>query len=132
MKTKDIQQSIDFDCSAYEIYEAFMDSKKHAEFTAGKTVISREVGEEFSIYDGGIHGTNLELIPDVKIIQLWRFEYDDWPKEYFSKITLDLIERDGKTTLNFTHTGIPVQYADDIEDGWNVYYWNVMKKMLEK
>jgi activator of HSP90 ATPase len=133
MQTKDITQTIEFDCSAHEIYESFMDAKKHSDFTAGKVEMSREVGGTFSIYDGGIHGSNIELVPDTKIVQLWRFEYSDWPIDYFSTITLDLKEANGKTVLNFTHTGIPEQYADDIADGWNQYYWDAIKeKLIEK
>ena len=131
MKTKNIKQSIGFNCTAHDIYEAFMDEKKHAAFTDSKARIDRKVNGKFSIYDGEITGKTLELIPDEKIVQEWRYEYPEWPKDYFSKITINLKEINGKTRLRFFHTGIPEQYASEIEQGWKEYYWEPMKEMLE-
>jgi activator of HSP90 ATPase len=132
MQTKNIKQSIGFSCTAHEIYEALMDSKEHSSFTGDKASISREVGGDLSAFSGSLKGKNIELIPDEKIVQEWRFDYKDWPEDYFSKVTINLKEVNGKTRLRFFHTGIPEQYADDIADGWRKYYWEPMKKNLGK
>jgi len=49
-----------------------MDSKKHEEFTGESAQISRRVGGAIHAYSGYIEGTNVELIPDAKIVQEWR------------------------------------------------------------
>jgi activator of HSP90 ATPase len=95
-------------------------------------LVSREVGGDLSAFSGSLKGKNIELIPDEKIVQEWRFDYKDWPEDYFSKVTINLKEVNGKTRLRFFHTGIPEQYADDIADGWRKYYWEPMKKNLGK
>ena len=77
MKTKIIKQNIFFKAAPHEIYEAFMDSRKHSKFTEGKAKIIREVGGNFTIDDGYITGTNVELVLDKKIVQSWRAAEDN-------------------------------------------------------
>jgi len=62
--TKTIEQSVTFNASPHDVYEALMDSEKHAQFTGSKASISREVGGPFTAYDGALSGTILELVPD--------------------------------------------------------------------
>jgi activator of HSP90 ATPase len=130
MKTKSIRQSVIIRASPHEVYEALMDSKKHAEFTGGRASISREVGGKFSAFDGYAEGVNLELVPDKKIVQTWRAE--DWPEGHYSKVTFSLVKVAGGTRLTFTQTGIPEEQQEDVSQGWEDYYWTPMKEMLEK
>ena len=69
MRTKTIRQSVTFKAKPHEIYELLMDSDKHSRLTGSIAQIERNVGSEFSVYDGNIRGINLELVPDQKIIQ---------------------------------------------------------------
>ena len=130
MKTKNIRQSVTFKASPNEVYEALMDSRRHTKFTGEKAKISRKIGGEFIAYGGYIEGTNLDLAPDKKIVQLWRGS--DWPKGHYSKTTFVFRKVKDGTRLTFTQTGVPDQYYDDIKQGWRDFYWAPMKKMLEK
>ena len=129
METKDIRQTVTFKAGAHEVYELLMDAKKHSELAGDKAKISRTVGGKFNV-GGYIEGVNLELVPDEKIVQSWR--YEDWPAGHFSKATFAFKEEGGKTKMSFTQTGVPVQFYDDIKQGWIDYYWMPMKEMLEK
>lgn len=130
MKTKTIKQSVTIKVTPHEVYEALMDSRKHAKFTGGKASISREVGGKFTAYDGYNEGVNLELVPDEKIVQSWRGS--DWPEGHYSRVTFSLKEVDGGTRLTFTQSGVPHEFYEDISQGWRDYYWAPMKQMLEK
>ncbi len=130
MADKTIKQSVTIKASPHDVYEALMDSKKHAKFTGGKASISREVGGKFTAFDGYSEGVNLELVPDKKIVQSWRAE--DWPEGHYSKATFALKEVPGGTELTFTQTGVPEEFMNDIAQGWQDYYWAPMKEMLEK
>jgi activator of HSP90 ATPase len=130
MKTKTIRQSVTFKASVDTVYEALLDSKKHAKFTGSVVKMSREIGGKFSVYGGDIQGVNLELVPGQRIVQSWR--YSDWPKGHYSKATFSLTGVPGGTRLIFTQIGVPEQFYDDIKQGWRDYYWAPMKKMLEK
>jgi activator of HSP90 ATPase len=130
MKIKTIRQSVTFKANPYEIYEAIMDSRKHSEFTGSQVSMTRKVGGKFSIYGGDIEGVNLELMPNQKIVQSWR--YSDWPDGYYSKVTFSLKESQDVTRLTFTQTGVPEEFYDDISQGWYDYYWEPIKEMLNK
>jgi activator of HSP90 ATPase len=106
-----------------------MDSKKHSALTGSQVKVSRIVGGAFSIYDGEIEGINLELIPDKKIVQSWR--YSDWPESHLSEVTFLLSEESGNTHLDFTQLRVPDEHYQDIREGWQDYYWTPMKDILE-
>lgn len=128
--SKPIQQTVTFKASANEVYEALMDSKKHAEFTHGKASISRAVGGAISAYDGYITGKNIELIPDRKIVQDWRAV--DWPDGFFSRVIFEISPVQGGARLDFTHTGVPEGTEKEFTQGWIDNYWEPMKAYLEK
>jgi activator of HSP90 ATPase len=130
MRTKTIRQSVTFKAKPHEIYELLMDSDKHSRLTGSIVRIDRNIGSEFSVYDGDIQGANLELLPNERIVQSWR--YSDWPEGHYSKATFSLREGSGGTRLTFTQTGVPDEFYEDIKQGWQDYYWGPMKKMLEK
>ena len=127
--SKAIKQIVTFKATPHAIYEALMDEKKHGAFTGGEAKISRKIGGKFSIYSGDIEGVNLELVPDQKIMQSWR--YDDWPEGHYSTATFALEPTMKGTRLTFTQTGIPDDKYADIKQGWKDYYWGPMKQMLE-
>ncbi|MGB5911777.1 MAG: SRPBCC family protein [Promethearchaeia archaeon] len=131
-KKKSIEQEIIIKCSPHDIYGAFMDSKKHSKFTESKAKISREIGGSFSIYEGAINGENVELIQDKKIVQTWRSEGENWPKGYYSTITLILEPVDQGTLIKFKHADIPEAAYESVKEGWDLYYWDPLKDMLEK
>jgi len=130
MDNKTIRQSATFRVSPHEVYEVLMDAKKHSELTGSEVQIDRNVGSEFSVYGGDIQGINLELVPDQKIVQSWR--YSDWPEGHYSKATILLKEIPNGTRLTFTQTEVPDEFFEDIAQGWKDYYWEPMKEMLRK
>lgn len=127
--SKAIKQTVTFKAAPHAIYEALMDERKHAAFTGGDAKISRKVGGKFTIYGGDIEGKNLELVPDQKIVQSWR--YSDWPEERYSIATFALEPTEKGTRLIFTQTDVPDEKYEDIKQGWKDYYWKPMKEMLE-
>ncbi len=130
MKTKTIRQSVTIKTSPHEVYEALMDSRKHARFTGAKARIGRKAGGKFTAYDGYIEGVHLNLVPDKKIVQSWRGS--DWPEGHYSRATFSLKKVKNGTRLTFAQSGVPDQYHHDINQGWRDYYWKPMKEMLEK
>lgn len=128
--SKPIQQTVTFKASPHEVYEALMDSAKHSTFSGGVAEISREVGGEFSAYDGYITGKNIKLLPDREIVQSWRAV--DWPEDHLSTITFALLPIPDGTRLNFTHVDVPEGTEAEFEQGWIDNYWTPMKAMLEK
>lgn len=127
---KTIRQSVTFTATPHAVYEALMDSRKHARFTGDVARISRQDGGKFMAYGGYITGTNLELVPDKKIVQTWHAS--DWPEGHTSRVTFRLTPVKGGTRLTFTHSGVPDEHYESIKQGWIDNYWTPMKTMLEK
>jgi activator of HSP90 ATPase len=130
VKTKTIRQVVTFNASPADVYDALMDSKKHSRFTGAAAKISPKVGGRISAYDGYIEGTNLELKPGKRIVQAWRSS--EWPKDHWSEVSF-ILAKDGKgTRLTFKHSGVPEGDVKDKIKGWEDYYWQPMREMLEK
>lgn len=127
---KTIRQSVTFKARPEAVYEALMDSRKHASLTGGKASISRQVGGKFSVYDGYASGVNLELVPGRKIVQTWRAS--DWPAGYYSKATFSFRKVRGGTRMTFTQAGVPDDEYAAIKKGWIEFYWTPLKQKLEK
>jgi activator of HSP90 ATPase len=128
--SKTIHQTVAFKASPHEVYEIIMDEKKHAELVGSDAKISRKVGGKFVIYGGDVEGKNLELVPDQKIVQTWR--YSDWPEGHYSTATFALEKVVTGTRLTFTQTDVPDDKFEDIKQGWKDYYWTPMKEILKK
>lgn len=127
MRTRTVRQSVTFKASPREVYEVLMDSRKHSKLTGDKAIISRKVGGKFTVGDY-IHGVNLELVPNEKIVQSWRGS--DWPEGHFSRAVFSLRAERSVTRLTFTQTGVPEENYEEIRQGWHDYYWKPMKEML--
>ena len=130
VKIKTIRQSILFKASPHDVYEALMDSRRHAAFTESKARISRKVGGKISAYDGYIDGKNLQLVKDKKIVQSWHSS--EWPDGHYSTAVFSLKKVKGGTRLTFVQTGVPIEHYNAINKGWHEHYWERMKKMFEK
>ncbi len=127
---KTIRQTVTFKAQPHAVYEALMDSKKHAQFTGEPARMSRKVGGKFTAYGESLSGTNLELAPDRRIVQSWRSE--DWPEGHYSRATFTLTPVPGGTRLTFYQSNVPDDQYADIKQGWIDYYWKPMKAMLER
>jgi uncharacterized protein YndB with AHSA1/START domain len=109
-----------------QVYHAWLSSDEHSRMTGSPASVSDLVGGEFDAWDGYIHGKNLELIPDRRIVQSWRTsEFSDTEPD--SRIEVSL-EPDGKQTrLTLKHTGLP-PHGDQYEQGWVESYFEPMKE----
>ena len=128
--SKLIRQTVTFRAAPHAVYEALMDSRKHAAFTGGAAKISRQVGGEIMAYDGYITGRNLALVPDEKIVQEWHAS--EWDAGHLSKVTFKLAPVAAGTRLRFTHSHVPDKFVDDIRQGWIDNYWIPLKALLNK
>lgn len=81
---KTISLTEKFSCRARDMYEILMDENRWKGFTQSNARISKEVGGEFSIFDGSVTGTNVELQEGKLIVQKWRF--GSWPDGIVSTV----------------------------------------------
>ncbi len=131
MRTKSIKQTATFNASPEKIYDLIMDEKKHSQFTGSEAIISTKVDGKFTVWDGYVHGHNIELERGKKIVQAWHFAEDGWPDDHLSICTFELEPAGNKTKLRFLQTNVPEQTVASISGGWKQYYWNAIKAYLK-
>lgn len=81
---KTITMSEKFSCRAKDLYEILMDENRWKGFTQSNARINKEVGGEFSIFDGSVTGKNVQLQEGKLIVQQWRF--GSWPDGIVSTV----------------------------------------------
>ncbi len=132
VKTRSIRQTVFIRAPPEDVYAALMTTRGHAAFTGAKARISPRVGGRIEAWDGYIHGTNIELVPDRRIVQSWRASEEDWPEGHDSKVTFVLAPYRGGTRLRFTHSDVPSQHAGHLSEGWKESYWVPLKAYVER
>jgi activator of HSP90 ATPase len=131
MKATTIKQKTLIPATPDEVYDAFMEAKKHSAFTGSKATSNPKVGGEFTAWDGYISGRNLELVKGKKIVQEW--STTDWPDKFPpSRLELTFKEAKGGTEISMIHSNVPAEQADDLAEGWNEFYWKPMKEYFTK
>ena len=70
--TRVIQQSVQFLAPPEELFEIYLDSKKHSEATGGAARMNRKAGGQFTAWGGQLRGRNLLIVPNQIIVQTWR------------------------------------------------------------
>lgn len=121
---KTISLSEKFSCRAKDMYEILMDENRWKGFTQSNARISKEVGGEFSIFDGAVTGVNVELQEGKLIVQKWRF--GSWPDGILSTVRITLEEPEpGFTVVKLTQTDVPEEdrygnatVVENTERGW--------------
>ena len=116
-----------FPASAKDVYDAWLDSEEHANMTAATNAIaSNDIGADHMAHDGYISGTNLELVPNEKIVQSWRTtEFS--PGEEDSLIEVTMKEDDGVTTVTLKHSKL-ADNGGHYEQGWKDHYFAPMNE----
>jgi activator of HSP90 ATPase len=112
------------------VYHAWLDGGEHSRFTGSPAKIENRVNGRFTAWDGTISGSNVELVPDRKIVQAWRTT--EFPKgSPDSRVEIVLSKAGKGTKLVLTHSGIP-EGQDDYEQGWKEFYFAPMKKYFTR
>jgi len=131
VKNKTIRQRVVVPAMPAEVYEAFVDAKKHSAFTGSKATSDARVGGEFTAWDGYISGKNLLLEKGKRIVQEWTTT--EWPAGFPpSRLELTFKKATGGTEILMVHSGVPAELADDVAEGWKEFYWEPLKKYFEK
>jgi activator of HSP90 ATPase len=135
-----IHQEPVFKASAKRIYDALTDAQQFqkvtmlsvdaqgTDFATKPAVISRELGSTFSLFGGYVTGRQIELVPDKRLVQVWRA--GGWPVGVYSIARFELVVDGAGTKIVFDHTGFPQGTAEHLAAGWKSHYWEGLRKFL--
>jgi uncharacterized protein YndB with AHSA1/START domain len=128
-KTRTIRQRMILPAPPAKVYEALVNAKKHAAFTAAEATGVARVGARFTAWDGYISGTHVLLERGKRIVQRWATT--EWP-EGCSPSRLEIrLEASGQgTALTMIHSDVPAAQASNLRAGWRKYYWEPLKAWL--
>jgi uncharacterized protein YndB with AHSA1/START domain len=131
MKFGAIRQTVVVGASPFEVYQAYVDPKRHAAFTGMSATGTAKVGGRFTAGDGYISGKYIKLDPGKKIRQEWTTS--EWPAGYPPSILeLTLKPRGRGTELMMVHSHVPASQVGYYAEGWKEYYWKPLKKYFGK
>ena len=130
--TNAIQQSVKFKASAAEIFDMYLDSKKHSAATGAPAKVSRKAGGKFTAWANQLSGRNLLIIPNKMIVQAWRANH--WKSsDPDSILVIRFTETSkGTTQVDIVHANVPQYDHRGVSEGWPKYYWKPWKKYLAK
>ncbi|CAB3992570.1 activator of 90 kDa heat shock ATPase homolog 1-like [Paramuricea clavata] len=108
------------------MYHILTNEERIKAFARSDVKVDAFKGGSFVLFGGTVNGKFLELLPDKKITMLWRF--NSWPAAHNSTVTIELNQKDDRTELKFSQTGIPTSDFERTKQGWKQYYWSSIKQ----
>jgi activator of HSP90 ATPase len=127
--TRAIQQSVVLKASPEELFDTFLDSKKHSAATGMPAKVSRRTGGAFSAFGGKILGRTLMTVPGKMIVQSWRASH--WKDEDLDSIlVLRFSKAPGGGRIDLVHAGVPEHDHKGVTQGWPTFYWKPWKAYL--
>ena len=126
-----IHQSVLLAAPAEDLYETYLDAKKHAAVTGSAVTISDKPGSKFSAFYGSLTGTMLAVVPKRLIVQAWRST--NFPAGAAdSMLILEFVPEGKKGRINLVQIDVPEVDFRGVSDGWELYYWAPWRRYLKK
>jgi activator of HSP90 ATPase len=126
-----IRQKYTIPARPEEIYDAFVDAKKHSEFTGSPATGTPEPDSKFTAWDGYITGKFVSLQKGKKFVQEWKTT--EWPKGYPHSVLEFAFKKKAKgTEVSMVHSKVPLEQLESYRQGWIDSYWEPLKAYFTK
>jgi len=119
---KTIRQHYFINATAEEVFAALTNPFTIELWSGYPAQMEAREGTGFSIFDGDIAGRNIKITENRQLVQEWYF--GDSPDE--SIVTINLKPHRQGTKVSVEHTNVPDEDAEELEEGWNKYYWGAI------
>ncbi len=127
---KTIEQSTRFNASAQQLFDIYLDPKRHAIITGAPVKISAKPNSKFSAFGGMLSGTMLFTIAGQLIVQRWRScEFHD--ADIDSLLILRFVQDGKKGRIDLVHANVPKHDHKGVTEGWKQYYWKPLRTYLK-
>jgi activator of HSP90 ATPase len=127
--TPPIRQSIVLRAPPEELFDTFLDSRKHSAATGMPAKVSRRVGAGFTAFGGALRGRNLLIVSRRMIVQAWRSR--QWKaSDPDSILVLCFSKARGGGRIDLVHVNVPAHDHKGVTRGWPKYYWAPWKAYL--
>lgn len=126
-----IRQSVVLAAKAEDLYDTYLDPKRHAAVTGSAVTVSDKPGTKFSAFFGSITGRTLAVIPPRLIVQSWR-STNFGSGDPDSTLILEFVPQGKKGRINLIQLDVPAVDFRGVSDGWELYYWTPWRRYLKK
>jgi activator of HSP90 ATPase len=117
-----IKQSVQFNAVPDSLFDAYLDSRKHAAIVGSKVSISKTAGKRFTAFNGMLSGKNLLIVRKKLVVQLWRSR--TWKKTDPDSILILMFSKAGRgARIDLVHMNVPDHDLQGVTRGWRRYYW---------
>lgn len=124
---KELVKTYNIHAHPADVWQALTDCKVIEKWSGAPCQMSPDENFAFSLWGGDIHGKNIEIIPQKKLVQQW-FS-GQWERPSLATFTLK--ESAHGTELKLVQTDIPDEALAEIDSGWDDYYLEPLKRLLE-
>ena len=126
---RSLQQTVRLPASPDELFDSYLDPRRHAAITGQPVRIAAAPGSEFLAFDGMLSGRIVAVVPKRLIVQTWRARH--WgPGDADSILVLSFSGDRAYGQIDLVHVNVADHDFDDVSKGWETYYWSPWRKFL--
>ena len=126
---KSIQQTVRLPASPAELFDSYLDPKRHAAITGHPVTISTKPGSEFRAFDGMLSGRIVAVIPKRLVVQTWRS--GKWKEKDADSILILAFSGDpGYGQIDLVHVNVADNDVQGVTEGWEKFYWAPWRRFL--
>ena len=126
---KTIQQTVRFPASPEELFDSYLDPRRHAVITGHPVTISTKPGSKFRAFDGMLSGRIVAVIPKRLVVQTWRS--GKWEKQDADSILILAFSGDpGYGQIDLIHVNVADHDVQGVTEGWEKSYWALWRRFL--
>lgn len=124
-----IQQQATIPVSPAQVYAILADAEALSALSGTSGQAGRLPGEEFSAFDGHVTGRQIDLVPDQRVVQAWRFPV--WEPGQYTIVRFTMEAEAGGTRLTIDQDGEPEEadalgchqtWHDHLDANWPTFY----------
>lgn len=127
-----IQQQATVPATPAQVYAILADAEALSALSGMSGQAARSAGEEFSAFDGHVTGRQIDLVPDQRVVQAWRFPV--WEPGRYTIVRFTLATEDGGTRLVIDQPegadalGCHQTWHDHLDANWPTFYLTPLTK----
>ncbi|KAK6503915.1 hypothetical protein TWF506_002138 [Arthrobotrys conoides] len=126
VNTTEIVETFEFQTTADELYQTFIDPNRIAAFTRSYPEVFEPVeGGRFKLFGGNVTGEFVKLAPAEEVTQRWRLA--NWPEGHYSTMTMVFDQGVAATVLRLNWKGIPIGQEETAKKNFSEYYVRSIK-----
>lgn len=124
-----IHQQVTIQASPGEVYAVLADAGTLSALSGMDGKSGRAEGGEYSPFGGRVTGRQVELVPDSRIVQVWRLP--EWEAGKYTVVRFTLESVNAGTRLTVDQDGYPEgsdtggcheTWHDHLSEGWGMFY----------